>query len=126
MPDHADAGYGYSGGGASAGGSMSVPQARLHAGDPAGVDPAILPGPPLERAACLALFAFAAALQVSIAAADILLALATLLWITVVVRNHERVTVPGMFWPLAAYGVATLAASVFSVDPRVSLVDSKQ
>ena len=31
-----------------------------------------------------------------------------------------------MFWPLAAYGVATLVASVFSVDPRVSLVDSKQ
>ena len=33
---------------------------------------------------------------------------------------------PPMFWPLAAYAVATLVASVFSVDPRVSLVDSKQ
>ena len=33
----------------------------------------------------------------------------------------------GMFWPLAAYARrATLVASVFSVDPRVSLVDSKQ
>jgi O-antigen ligase len=85
-----------------------------------------LPDAPLERAACVTLLAFAAALQVSIAAADILLALAALLWITVVVRNHERVTVPRMFWPLAAYGAATLAASVFSVDPRVSLVDSKQ
>ena len=42
------------------------------------------------------------------------------------VKNHERAAVPPMFWPLAAYGVATLAASVFSVDPRVSLVDSKQ
>ena len=31
-----------------------------------------------------------------------------------------------MFWPLAAYAAATLVASVFSVDPRVSLVDSKQ
>ena len=31
-----------------------------------------------------------------------------------------------MFWPLAAYGAATLVASVFSVDPHVSLVDSKQ
>jgi O-antigen ligase len=85
-----------------------------------------LPDAPLERAACVALLAFAAALQVSIAAADILLALAALLWITVVVRNHERVTVPKMFWPLAAYGAATLVASVFSVDPHVSLVDSKQ
>src|SRR6185295_4174804 len=31
-----------------------------------------------------------------------------------------------MFWPLAAYAGVTLIASVFSVDPRVSLVDSKQ
>jgi putative inorganic carbon (HCO3(-)) transporter len=85
-----------------------------------------LPAAPLERAACLTLLAFAAALQVSIAAADILLTLATLLWLAVVLRNHERVEVPKMFWPLAAYGIATLVASVFSVDPRVSLVDSKQ
>jgi putative inorganic carbon (HCO3(-)) transporter len=85
-----------------------------------------LPSAPLERAACLALLAFAAALQVSIAAADILLAIATLLWIGLLIRNRERIEVPGMFWPLAAYAGATLVASVFSVDPRVSLVDSKQ
>jgi O-antigen ligase len=85
-----------------------------------------LPAAPLERAACLALFAFAAALQVSIAAADILLTLATVLWLGVIVRNRERIAVPPMFWPLAAYAAATLVASIFSVDPRVSLVDSKQ
>jgi O-antigen ligase len=85
-----------------------------------------LPGAPLERAACVALLAFAAALQVSIAVADILLAIATVLWLGVVVRNRERIDVPKMFWPLAAYAAATLVASVFSVDPRVSLVDSKQ
>jgi O-antigen ligase len=85
-----------------------------------------LPDAPLERAACLALLAFAAALQMSIAAADILLTIATLLWLGLIVRNRERVEFPKMFWPLAAYAVATLVASVFSVDPRVSLVDSKQ
>ena len=85
-----------------------------------------LPSAPLERAACLALLAFAAALQVSIAAADILLALAALLWIGLLVRNRERIEVPGMFWPLAAYAGITLVASVFSVDPNVSLIDSKQ
>jgi len=85
-----------------------------------------LPSAPLERAACLALLAFAAALQVSIAAADILLTLAVVLWLGVIIRNRERIDVPRMFWPLAAYAVATLIASVFSVDPRVSLVDSKQ
>ncbi len=85
-----------------------------------------LPAAPLERAACLALLAFAAALQVSIAAADILLTIAALLWIGLLVKNRERIEVPGMFWPLAAYAVATLVASVFSVDPQVSLLDSKQ
>jgi O-antigen ligase len=85
-----------------------------------------LPAEPIERAACITLFGFAAALQVSIAAADILLTIATLLWLVVVVRNRERIAVPPMFWPLAAYGVATLVASIFSIDPRVSLVDSKQ
>ena len=85
-----------------------------------------LPQAPLERAACLALLAFAAALQVSIAAADILLTIAILLWLGVVVRNRERIDVPKMFWPLAAYAVATLIASIFSVDPRISLIDSKQ
>ena len=85
-----------------------------------------LPAAPLERAACLALLAFAAALQVSIAAADILLTIAAALWIGLLIKNRERIDVPGMFWPLAAYAGATLLASVFSVDPRVSLVDSKQ
>jgi putative inorganic carbon (HCO3(-)) transporter len=86
----------------------------------------VLPSAPLERAACLALLAFAAALQLSIAAAVILLTIAAVLWVAVLVRNRERVEVPRMFWPLAAYAGATLVASVFSVDPRVSLVDSKQ
>jgi O-antigen ligase len=86
----------------------------------------VLPQAPLERAACLSLLGFAATLQVSIAAADILLTLAVLLWLAVIVRNRERVEVPWMFWPLAAYAGATLVASVFSVDPHVSLVDSKQ
>ncbi|MEO6237369.1 MAG: hypothetical protein ABIQ52_10260, partial [Vicinamibacterales bacterium] len=101
--------------------------ATTPAWDPRWIDamPA-LPSAPLERAACLALLAFAAALQLSIAAADILLTIAAVLWVGLLLKNKERVEVPGMFWPLAAYGVATLVASVFSVDPRVSLVDSKQ
>ena len=85
-----------------------------------------LPSAPLERAACVTFLAFAAALQVSIAAADILLTITALLWAGILVRNRERIEVPRMFWPLAAYAAATLVASVFSVDSRVSLVDSKQ
>ncbi len=66
----------------------------------------VLPSAPLERAACLALLAFAAALQLSIAAADILLTISAILWVAVLVRNRERVEVPRMFRSLAAYAGA--------------------
>jgi putative inorganic carbon (hco3(-)) transporter len=80
----------------------------------------------LERAAYYALLAFAAAVQLSIAAADIFLTIAGLLWVGVLVTRRERLEVPRMFWPLAAYAAATLVASVFSVEPGVSLIDCKQ
>jgi putative inorganic carbon (hco3(-)) transporter len=80
----------------------------------------------LERAAYVALLAFAAAPQVSIAASGILLGLSSILWLAVVVVNGERVEVPRMFWPLSAYAVATLVAAWFSVDPATSFADCKQ
>ncbi|MCA1648834.1 MAG: hypothetical protein LC753_00705 [Acidobacteria bacterium] len=80
----------------------------------------------LEQAAYVSLLGFAAAPQVSIAAAYVLLTITGILWLAVVVRGRERIDVPRMFWPLAAYGGATLVAAVFSVDPSVSLRDSKQ
>jgi O-antigen ligase len=85
-----------------------------------------LPSAPLERAATVVMLAFAATLQISIAAADILLTVVAVLWIALLVRNHERMAVPAMFWPLAAYGAMTLVSSVFAVDPWVSLMRCKQ
>ena len=85
-----------------------------------------LPSAPLERAATVVMLAFAATLQISIAAADILLTVVAVLWIALLVRNHERMAVPPMFWPLAAYGALTLVSSVFAVDPWVSLMRCKQ
>jgi O-antigen ligase len=80
----------------------------------------------LERAACWSMLAFAASLQVSIAAANILLALTALLWIALIVSGRERVHVPAFFWPLLAYAGWTLVAVAFSLDPYASLIDSKQ
>ena len=80
----------------------------------------------LERAAWLSLLAFAASLQVSIFAAGVLLTLTAALWLALVVRNGERIEVPGMFWPLAAYSAATIVSALFAVDRGVSLVDLKQ
>jgi O-antigen ligase len=80
----------------------------------------------LERAAWLALLAFAASLQVSIFAAGVLLTVTAILWLALVVRNHERIEVPGMFWPLMAYAVVTMISAYFAVDQRVSFRDTKQ
>jgi O-antigen ligase len=82
--------------------------------------------PLVERIAFALLLAFAGAPLFSIFAAELLLAIVALLWLVIVIRGRERVEVPGMFWPLAAYGAATLVASVFSVDQAVSFRDSKQ
>jgi O-antigen ligase len=80
----------------------------------------------IERTAYVSLLVFAATPQFSIAAAGILLTLTTVLWLAVVISNHERIEVPAMFWPLAAYAGATLVASLFSIDPLTSFHDSKQ
>ena len=80
----------------------------------------------LEQAGALALFGMAGALQFSIAAAQILLALALICWITLLVIRRERVEAPSFFWPLLAYGAATLVSASLSPDPRTSLIDCKQ
>jgi len=80
----------------------------------------------LEQAGALALFGTAGALHFSIAAAQILLGIAIICWITLLVARRERVDAPAFFWPLVAYGAATLVSAAFSADPRVSLVDCKQ
>ena len=80
----------------------------------------------LEQAGALALFGMAGAVQFSIAAAQILLALALICWITLLVIRRERVEAPRFFWPLLAYGAATLVSAALSPDPRTSLTDCKQ
>ena len=82
--------------------------------------------PRLESAALLAFLGFVAALQLSIAVAQILLTLTLLLWVAVMIVRHERPDAPAMFWPLVAYAGITLVAVVFSFDPSTSFVDSKQ
>ncbi len=74
----------------------------------------------LERAAYVSLLAFAAAPQFSIAASGILLGLSALLWIAVVVVNRERIEVPRMFWPLAAYAGGDARRVVSSRSIRAS------
>jgi len=80
----------------------------------------------VEQGAVLTLLGFAAALQISIAAANILLALCLLCWLAMLVARRERPAAPAWFWPLLAYAGLTLVSSAFSLDPRASFVDSRQ
>lgn len=80
----------------------------------------------LEQSAYWAMLGFVAALQVSIAASNILLGLTALLWLALVISRRESVDVPTMFWPLALYGALSLAAAAFSIDPDKSLRDCRQ
>ncbi len=80
----------------------------------------------LEEGTFLALLGFVTALQISIAAANILLTITLLGWALVVATRAERLQLPTIFWPLAAYAAATLISAAYSLDPRGSLADSKQ
>lgn len=68
----------------------------------------------------------AASMQFSIAAAQILLGLAVVAWLVRLRAEHRTFEAPSFFWPLAAYGVATLVSAGFSTNPAVSVVDTKQ
>jgi len=82
--------------------------------------------PGLDRVAVALLLGFVASLQVSIALANVLLAATLVTWTATLVRDRVRPSAPAFLIPLLAYGVMTLVSAAFSIDPLVSLIDSKQ
>jgi O-antigen ligase len=80
----------------------------------------------LETAGQAALLGVVASLQISIAAAQGLLAVAVGCWLALHVLRRERVEAPAFFWPLVGYAAATLASAGFSRDPATSMADCKQ
>jgi hypothetical protein len=83
-------------------------------------------GATLDRAGEVLLLAFVAALQLSIAAANIILAAMLLCWVGLLVRDRGRPAAPRFFIPLAAYAGMTLFSALFSLNAAESFVDSKQ
>ena len=81
---------------------------------------------PLETAGLAAMIGVAGALQFSIAAAQILLAVGLACWLLLLVVRRERFAAPHFFWPLLAYGGLTLVSALLSTDVRASLLDCKQ
>ena len=82
--------------------------------------------PGLDRLTTVLLLAFVASVQLSIAAANILLVALLICWVIGLVRGQSRPTAPTFFAALLAYAGVTLLSSAFSLDPRESFIDSRQ
>ena len=80
----------------------------------------------LEQAGRVTLIGLVAAAQLSIAAAQILLAVSAVCWFAWHVIRRERLEAPAFFWPLVGYAALTLLSAGFSLDPVVSVTDCKQ
>jgi len=91
-------------------------------------DTVAAPAPPdrVEQVGFVALCGVAALLQFSIAAAQILLAVTLVCWVTMLASGRIRFGAPRFFWPLLAYAAATILSASLSPDPRTSLIDCKQ
>jgi O-antigen ligase len=91
---------------------------------------AVASGVPRERRVELiglgALVGIVATMQFSIAAAQVLLAVAGVCWLVLHLSRSEPLAAPAFFWPLVVYAALTLLAAGFSIDPRTSFTDCKQ
>jgi O-antigen ligase len=80
----------------------------------------------LDLIGLASLIGLVAAAQLSIAAAQIFLAIAALCWFAARVARRARIDAPPFFWPLVGYAAWTLLSAGFSGNPIASIVDSKQ
>ena len=80
----------------------------------------------VEQVGLFSLIGMVAAAQLSIAIAEILLAVAVLCWFVLHVTRRERLEAPAFFWPLIGYAMLTLLAAGFSQNPVISVADCKQ
>jgi O-antigen ligase len=88
--------------------------------------PAAPTAPGLERLTMILLLAFVGAVQLSIAAAQILLGALVVCWIIGMVRDKTRPSAPTFFVALLAYAGITLVSSIFSIAPLESFIDDRQ
>jgi len=82
--------------------------------------------PGLDRLTTILLLGFVGAVQLSIAAAQILLTALLLCWVIGMVRDKSRPTAPTFFIALLAYGGLTLISTVFSFAPLESFIHDRQ
>jgi len=64
--------------------------------------------------------------MVSISLSQIFLSLSLIFWIIMLIREKQKFTFPSFFWPLLVYAALSLVSSFLSVNPEVSLKDSRE
>jgi O-antigen ligase len=64
--------------------------------------------------------------MVSISASQIMLGIAFILWIIYLIKSKQKISFPGFFWALLAYSLLSLVSCIFSDNPKVSLIDSRE
>jgi O-antigen ligase len=62
----------------------------------------------------------------SISVSQIFLGLAFLLWLFHLIKERQRPKFPRFFWPLIAYSLLSFISSLLSVNPGISLIDSRE
>jgi len=64
--------------------------------------------------------------MISISASQIFLSLSLICWLIILIREKQKFTFPSFFWPLLVYAALSIVSSFMSVNPGVSLKDSKE
>jgi O-antigen ligase len=64
--------------------------------------------------------------MVSISLSQIFLTLSLIFWIIMLIREKQKFIFPSFFWPLLVYIALSLISSFLSVNPEMSLKDSKE
>jgi len=82
---------------------------------------------PLESALAAAVVLTAlSSVIASVSLEQSFMGIATALWLVLLIQRKRRFEVPAFFWPLLAYAGLSLAAAAFSVNPGMSLKDSRE
>ncbi|MQY60554.1 hypothetical protein GH153_01770, partial [bacterium] len=64
--------------------------------------------------------------MVSISLSQIFLSLSLIFWIVILIREKQKFTFPSFFWPILIYAALSLVSSFLSVNPELSLKDSRE
>ena len=64
--------------------------------------------------------------MISISLSQIFLFFSFLFWLGMLIKEKQKFTFPTFFWPIIAYAALSLLSVAFSVNPKISLKDSKE